>query len=139
MNDLYWIVSDTGHVLDVTGSNTAPGTPVILYTINNLSNPLNQLWRIDGNHIVSKLNGFALSLSDCVINVIQPKNDEDKRQHWRYDVNDSTLNSVLPYYVATVVKPVIADPKALGCKHLDTPVAPKAQRFVFVKWSGYKI
>ncbi|CAG8594612.1 8495_t:CDS:2 [Ambispora gerdemannii] len=61
--------------------------------------------------------------------VIQPKNDQDKRQQWKYDVNESTLNT----------KPIIADPKALGCKHLDTPVAPKAQRFVFVKWTGYKL
>ncbi|CAG8680586.1 11949_t:CDS:2 [Ambispora leptoticha] len=143
MRDWYWIVSETGYVLDVAGFGTAPGTPVTLYTLNNQLRPFNQLWRLDGKYIVSKQTGFVLTLKGCPINgstfVIRPKNPSDKGQIWTYDPNNYTLTSALPFYVATVLNTtinIISNPNALGLKHLENPVH-KSQKWIFVKCSGF--
>ncbi|CAG8637763.1 12298_t:CDS:2 [Ambispora gerdemannii] len=141
MDDWYWIVSETGLVLDVAGRGKQPGTPVTLYTLNNENNPFNQLWKIDCQYIVSKQTGFVLTLSNCPIRdptfVIKPKDLNDKGQRWTYDSTNFTLTCGLPFYVATVLDAVIGDPKALGVKHLGNQV-PKEQKWIFVKCSGFE-
>ncbi|CAG8499159.1 635_t:CDS:2 [Ambispora gerdemannii] len=135
MTSWYFIASETGHALDVSGAGINPGTPTILYPIKQDAS-LNQLWKIDGQYIVSKQTGFVLSLSTCPINgpnlVVKPKDLNDKGQLWKYDSNNFTLDSALPFYVLTVLDPAIVNPKSLGLKHIETPV-PKTQRFIFVE------
>ncbi|CAG8578588.1 5_t:CDS:2 [Ambispora gerdemannii] len=142
MSDWYWIISETGYVLDVCCREKNPGTSVVLYTLNNQLRPFHQLWKIEDKYIVSKDTGFVLTLSTSPINdptfVVKPRDSKDRGQLWNYDPNNLTLTSGLPFYVVTAIQNtaniVLCNPKALGVKHLENPV-PKTQKWVFVKWS----
>ena len=74
MSDYYYIVSKlNGFVLDITGSNTAPRTPIISYPINNPKSN-NQLWeRVPTGpkdsaggqsqyFLKSRLNGYVMDI-----------------------------------------------------------------------------
>lgn len=105
----YWIESKlTGYVLDVTGANPAPGTPVVVWPKNKPASA-NQLWLIDplGGTIVSKLNGLFLDAgadwpapgAQVVVNPKQPA--PAYRQTWaKTDEGNgwSAIRAIAPWY-----------------------------------------
>ncbi|CAG8515675.1 7831_t:CDS:2 [Ambispora leptoticha] len=128
----FWIVSDTGFVLDVAGINSAAGATVHLFF---LKSPDEYIWL----KVVSDIIFIPLykdPMNDPHLEM-QPRRPNEKFQHWTYDDNSCTLNSALQNYVLTVKKSVLRG--GLGCKHLDTLV-PKTQRFTFVpcEWPEYR-
>ncbi|CAG8479687.1 9090_t:CDS:2 [Ambispora leptoticha] len=140
MCDWFWIISETGYVLDVYCAGTTSGTAVVLFTLNNQLHPNNQLWKLDGEYLVSKQTGYVLSLNTCPINdptlVIKPKDINDKGQRWYYNPDLLTFTSGLPYYVLTAKSNTISDPKALGLTHWIDQTA-RNQKWTFAKCTGY--
>ena len=53
------LMSKTGLVLDVESSNTEQGAQTIAWDYHG---GINQQWEIDGNHIISCLNGMVLDI-----------------------------------------------------------------------------
>ena len=55
------LVSKTGYAMEVEGSNSSAGTNAISWDHDGGQN---QQWRVEGDKIISVLNGFALAIKD---------------------------------------------------------------------------
>ena len=135
MSDYYYIVSKlNGYVLDITGSNKAPKTPIISYPINNPKSD-NQLWQrvptgpkdpAGGQsqyYIKSKLNGFVVDITgsnkapETPIISYPENNPASNNQIWQIEESDIEAY----FYITSLLNGNVLDIKG-GSKAPVTPI-----------------
>jgi len=94
----------SGLVLDVCGASRAPGTKVILWPRKSYAEGVsNQLWRVDGVTLRSRMNDACLDVNDAHALVVNPYSADRCTQLWRLD--GGRLKSLYNDYWVMGVKP----------------------------------